>query len=297
MAASTLKQRFAAIGTWFSRTFIGRAVARFSETDAATMGAALTFYSLLSLSPLILLLLWITASLYPAAQEEFFRQVGLLVGTRVEEMARTVVDNAEKRPDLHSLAGALGTVALFISASAVFAQLQVSLNRIFQCRGTRTGVWGWLRKRLMGFGVVLALGFLLLVSMAVQALLSLLEQQLSALAPVVGLVLSAALYSAAFGALYWLLPDRDVDWKNSLVGGALTAVLFMVGRILIGMYLGRAAVGNAYGPAGGLFVMLLWLYYSSLIFFTGAILTALLVERQQDRELPPGPEYVTLPRE
>ena len=296
MAATTLKQRFAAIGQWFSRTFIGRAVARFSETDAMTMGAALTFYSLLSLSPLILLLLWITASLYPAAQEEFFNQVGQLVGARVEEMARTVVANAEEQPGLHSLAGILGTVALFLSASAVFAQLQVSLNRIFQCKGTRGGVWGWLRKRLVGFGFVLALGFLLLVSMAVQALLALLAQRFSELAPVIGLILSAALYSFAFGALYWLLPDRDVDWKRSLIGGALTALLFMVGRILIGMYLGRAAVGNAYGPAGGLFVMLLWLYYSSLIFFTGAILTALLVERAQERRQPPGPEYVTLPR-
>jgi len=296
MAATTLKQRFAAIGQWFSRTFIGRAVARFSETDAMTMGAALTFYSLLSLSPLILLLLWITASLYPAAQEEFFNQVGQLVGARVEEMARTVVANAEEQPGLHSLAGILGTVALFLSASAVFAQLQVSLNRIFQCKGTRGGVWGWLRKRLVGFGFVLALGFLLLVSMAVQALLALLAQRFSELAPVIGWILSAALYSFAFGALYWLLPDRDVDWKRSLIGGALTALLFMVGRILIGMYLGRAAVGNAYGPAGGLFVMLLWLYYSSLIFFTGAILTALLVERAQERRQPPGPEYVTLPR-
>ena len=294
--ATSLKQRFAVIAEWFWRTFIGRAVARFASTDAMTMGAALTFYSLLSLSPLILLLLWITASLYPAAQEEFFNQVGQLVGARVEEMARTVVDNAEERPDLHSLAGVFGTIALFISASAVFAQLQVSLNRIFQCKGTRGGVWGWLRKRLVGFGFVLALGFLLLVSMAVQALLALLAQRFSELAPIIGWILSAALYTFAFGALYWLLPDRDVDWKRSLIGGALTAVLFMVGRILIGMYLGRAAVGNAYGPAGGLFVMLLWLYYSSLIFFTGAILTALLVEREQDRRQPPGPEYVTLPR-
>lgn len=295
MAESRLKQRFAALAAWFSRSFLGRAIARFSGVDAMTMGAALTFYSVLSLSPLIVLLLWITASLYPAAQEEFFHQVGLLVGPRVEEMARTIVQNAEQQPDLHSMAGLLGTVALFLSASAVFAQLQVSLNRIFQCQGTRGGAWGWLRKRLLGLGVVLALGFLLLISMAAQALIALMAQYLSIVAPLLTWLLSAALYTLAFAALYWLLPDRDVDWKRSLIGGALTAVLFMVGRVLIGLYLGQAAVGNAYGPAGGLFVLLVWLFYSSLIFFAGAICTALLVENAESRRTPPGPAYETIP--
>lgn len=296
MAVAALKQRFAALGAWWSRTFVGRAATRFSEVDTMTMGAALTFYSVLSLSPLVVLLLWITASLYPAAQEEFFQQVGSLVGAKVEEMTRTIVENAEREPDVRSMAGLLGTIALFLSASAVFAQLQVSLNRIFQCKGTRTGVWGWLRKRLLGLGVVLALGFLLLISMAAQALIALLAQHLSIVAPLLTWLLSAALYTLSFAALFWLLPDRDVDWKHSLIGGALTAVLFMVGRMLIGLYLGQAAVGSAYGPAGGLFVLLVWLYYSSLIFFAGAICTALLVEDAQDRRPPPGPAYETIPQ-
>ena len=273
-------KRFAA---WFARTLPGRAVARFSEVDAMTMGAALTFYSVLSLSPLIVLLLWLTASLYPEAQEVFFEQVGTLVGAQVETMTRTIVENASREPDVRSMAGLLGTAALFLSASAVFAQLQVSLNRIFQCQSPRSGAWAWLRKRLLGFGVVLALGFLLLVSMAAQALIALLAQYLSIVAPLLTWLLSAALYTLAFAALYWLLPDREVDWKRSLVGGALTALLFMVGRVLIGLYMGQASVGTAYGPAGGLFVVLIWLYYSSLIFLTGAILTALLVERDRDQ--------------
>lgn len=295
MAASRIKQRFAALSAWFSRTFPGRAIARFSGVDAMTMGAALTFYSVLSLSPLIVLILWITASLYPTAQEEFFQQVGALVGPKVEDMTRTIVENAEREPDVRSMAGLLGTLALFLSASAVFAQLQVSLNRIFQCKGTRSGVLGWIRKRLLGLGVVLALGFLLLVSMAAQALIALLAQYLSIVAPLLTWLLSAALYTLSFAALYWLLPDRDVDWRHSLLGGALTAVLFMVGRVLIGLYMGQTAVGSAYGPAGGLFVLLVWLYYSSLIFFTGAICTALLVEDAQDRRAPPGPSYETIP--
>jgi len=295
LAAGGARQRFTALAAWFARSFPGRAIARFSAADAMTMAAALTFYSVLSLSPLIVLILWITASLYPAAQEEFFLQVGQLVGPRVEAMTRTVVENAEREPDLRSMAGLLGTVALFLSASAVFAQLQVSLNRIFQCQGTRSGAWGWLRKRLLGLGVVLALGFLLLVSMAVQALIALMADYLSIVAPLVTWLFSAALYTLSFAALYWLLPDREVDWKRSLIGGALTAVLFMAGRVLIGLYLGQAAVGSAYGPAGGLFVLLVWLYYSSLIFFTGAICTALLVEDARDRRPPPGPAYQTIP--
>ena len=286
MAGTTLKQRFARLGQWFSRTLPGRAIARFSEIEAMSMAAALTFYTVLSLAPLVLLLLWITASLYPAAQEQFFEQMRTLAGGTVEQMARTVVENAERRPGMGSFAGIFGTITLLLSATAVFGQLQYALNKIFHSHGQRTGIWGMVRKRLVGLGMLLGIGFLLIVSMVGQAVVTALANEMSTVVPVLTWVFSFILYTLAFAALYWLLPDRDVDWGHSLLGGAITAALFVVGRWAIGLYLGQSDMGTAYGPAGGLFVLLVWMYYSSLVFFMGAILTAILCERARRHGAP-----------
>ena len=283
MAKTTMKQRMSRLSTWFWQTLPGNAIARFAEIEAMSMAAALTFYTVLSLAPLILLLLWLTASLYPAAQEQFFQQLNSLVGGRVEEMARTVVDNAERRPGMGSFAGIFGTITLLVSATAVFGQLQYALNKIFHAHGERSGIWGVVKKRLVGMGMLLGIGFLLIVSMIGQAVITALTEQMSVVVPVLTWAFSFVLYSLAFAALYWLLPDRDVDWKHSLLGGAITSALFVVGRWGIGLYLGQSDMGSAYGPAGGLFVLLVWMYYSSLIFFMGAILTAVLCERARRR--------------
>lgn len=283
--ATQLKHVGERLGERVSRSLPGKAAQRFSDASVPANSAALAFYSLLSLAPLVVLLLWITAALYPDAQEEFFRQVGLLVGQQVESVTRTIVRNAESEPELGSIAGLIGIGTLLFGASIVFGQLQTTLNLVFRCPhdGTRNGIMAWLRKRLIGFGIVLSLGFLLLISMAAQALLALLARQVPDLLPVFVLAFSAAMYALAFGAMYKLLPDRHVSWRICLIGGLVTAVLFMIGRTLIGIYLGQAAPGSAYGPAGGLVVMLVWMYYSSLVFFAGAVFTAIFDEHVKGR--------------
>jgi membrane protein len=255
---------------------------RFVENDLMTHAAALAFYALLSLAPLLVLLLWLTASLYPSAQEALIRQVGELAGHSAQTVAGTVIENAERWPSVGSLAGWWSTLLLFVGATAVFARLQKALNAIFQTDAQQlAGVLPWLRKRIFSFGVVMALGFLLLVSMTLNTALQIMFARLPSLLPALGNAVSLAIYVLAFALLYHYLPDRRVRWRQALLGGAITAALFVAGRYLIGLYIAEATPGSAYGSMGTLVVLLVWVYYATLVFFTGALLTAVIDERAQ----------------
>lgn len=176
---------------------------RFLETDLMTQAASLSFYALLSLAPLLVLLLWLTASLYPSAQAALIQQVGALAGKGAESVADTVIQNAKNRPDVGSLAGLWSTLLLFVGATAVFARLQAALNLIFHTDAQRlAGVAAWVRKRLFSFGVVFALGFLLLVSMTLTTVLDVMFANVPSLLPTLGNVATLAVYSFAFALLY-----------------------------------------------------------------------------------------------
>ena len=286
-----LREQVRELQARLQQSWPGKFAQRFFDYDVLALAAALSFYTLLSLAPLVLMLLWLTTTLYPSAQEEFFHQIGLLVGPQVEDTARLIVANAERQPGTGSFAALLGTGALLAGASIVFGQLQAALNRVFRSDATRLGgVMAWLRKRLLSFGMAIAVGFLLVVSMAVQAALAILMAWLPELLPVFATVVSFLLYAGVFAAMYRLLPDRPVSRQRALIGGALTASLFMLGRWAIGLYLGQASLGSAYGPAGGLVVMLVWMYYCAVVFLVGALITAMLdeharVKRRLAREL------------
>jgi len=267
-------------------------VRRFTEADVMTQAASLAFYTLLSLAPLLVLLLWLTASLYPPAQQALVGQIGDLAGHSVAEVADTVIANATAQPDLGSLAGAWSLLLLFIGATVVFAQLQGALNRIFRADLQRfDGALGWLKKRIFSAGVVLALGFLLIVSMVATTALQVVFAHLPSLLPAVGYVSTLLLYTLGFAFLYHYLPDRPVAWRQAFGGGAITAVLFTLGRYGIGLYIANAAPGSAYGSMGTLVIMLVWVYYASVVFFAGALVTAVIDERAHRRAAAavPGP--------
>lgn len=251
---------------------------RFIEIDLLTHAASLALYALISLAPLLVLLLWLTASLYPSAQEALIDQVGSIAGSQAEAVADTVIANASNRPGIGSLAGLWSTLLLFVGASAVFARLQATLNLIFHTKEPRLGVVAWLRKRIFSFGVVLALGFLLLVSAALTTALEIAFSGSPTL-PVVGNLTALALYSFAFALMYHYLPDRRVRWRQALLGGLLTSGLFVLGRWAIGIYIARAAPGSAYGSMGTLVILLVWIYYAAVVFFVGALITAVIDER------------------
>lgn len=257
---------------------------RFSDAGLMTQAAALAFYSMLSLAPLLVLLIWLTASAMPSAQESLMQQVGMLVGADAERLARTIVTNAEGQPDAGSIAGLWSIALLFIGGTVVFGQLQEALNRIFRTDATALpGLWQWIRKRVFSFGIVFALGFLLLVSMTVSTVLQLAFAHVTWLLPVVASAVSWLVYSFAFALMYHYLPDRRVGWRHALGGGAFTALLFVLGRAVIGWYLQRTDPGSAYGSMGALVLTLVWVYYAGLIVFVGALLTAVADERLMRR--------------
>lgn len=252
---------------------------RFMDAEVITHAAALAFYAVLSLAPLSLLMLWLTAS-SETAQAAVIDQIGLLVGPEAQAVARTVLENAQAIPDLGSLAGWFGIVLLLVGASAVFAQLQEALNRIFRTDATALASFGdWLRKRVFSFGLLIALAFLLLVSLTVSTVLELTVGRFMQTESVVAGIAGLLVYTLAFALMYRYLPDRRVRWRLAFGGGALTAVLFLAGRAGIAWYLAHAATPSAYGAMGALVLAMLWVYYAAVILYTGAVVTATIDER------------------
>ncbi len=282
--ASSLRDRLRPLLERLRRSLPAALVARFVEIDVLTQAASLSFYALLSLAPLLVLLLWLTASLYPAAQEALVIQVGQLAGESGTVVARTVIANATAEPSVGSMAGLWSTLLLFVGATAVFAQLQGALNLIFRTDRERLdGALAWLRKRVFSFGVVLALGFLLIVSTMATTALQVALARLPSLLPALTNAITLVLYALGFAFLYRYLPDRPVNWRQALSGGLVTAALFALGRHAIGLYISAAAPGSAYGSMGTLVIMVIWIYYASVIFLAGALLTAVTGERLRER--------------
>jgi membrane protein len=261
---------------------------RFVDAHLITQSAALAFYALLSLAPLLLITLWLVASMLPGAREPLMQQIALLAGSDTAAVARVIVTNAQQRPDTGSMAGWWSLALLVVGATAVFGQLQDVLNQIFRTSAARLpGMVAWLRKRVFSFGIVLALGFLLLVSMTVNTFLQLAFAHMPWLLPALASAATWLGYALAFSLMFHYLPDRRVGWRCALLGGAFTASLFVVGRTAIGWYLERSDPGAAYGAMGALVLTLFWVYYAGLILFIGALLTAIMDERST-RRMPSG---------
>ncbi len=192
-----------------------------------------------------------------------------------------MVQSASNRPKTGILSTVIGVVALLFGAGGVVGQLQTSLNTIWGVDPkTGQGIWGFIRQRVVSYAMVLAIGFLLVVSLAVSALLAGFSQWLGGLvggAEIVGHLLdflvSFVFITALFALIYKFLPDVRIQWRDVWIGAAITSVLFSIGKSLIGIYLGKSGVSSAYGAAGSLITVLLWVYYSSLIFFLGAEFT------------------------
>jgi membrane protein len=255
---------------------------RFIDADLLSQAAALAFYAVLSLAPLMLLLLWLAGALLPTAQEAFIDQIRLLGGSEARDVAQSIVAAAKATPDTRSIAGWGSIVALFVAATAVFAQLQDVLNRIFRTDATHLpDIATWLRKRIFSFSLVFAVAFLLLVSLSVTTLLQLAFSHFDWMLPVMTLGASWLVYAIAFALMYSFLPDRRVAWRRALGGGALTAALFLVGRAAIGWYLEHANPTSTYGSMSALALVLMWIYYACLIVFIGALFTAVFDERQR----------------
>jgi membrane protein len=275
-------------------------IAKFWEDSPFQLAAALSFYTVLSLSPLVLIVV-AAAGLVLGDQPvrtELLSQIRALVGEAGAETVRTVLESTTIRgQSLGSMI--VGIITLLFGATTVFTQLQSSLNQIWDVKTavktvTRRGLlWSLIRTRLLSLALVLVLGFLLLVSLVVSAVLAAFQGYLSRVFPgggtlwqIANLVVSLLVISVLVAMVYRLLPDVQLDWPDVWVGAATTSVLFGVGKFLIGLYLGHASIGSSYGAAGSLVVFLVWVYYSSLIMFLGAEITVVYARQRRRRVRP-----------
>lgn len=257
------------------------------EDDAMRIGAALAFYSVLSLAPLVILALAIAALVFgeTAARQHLIAEVGGLVGKEGSDAVQAMIEHAQKA-NAGLVSSVLGMGTLLFGASGVFGELQSALNTIWEVTPAQEGgIWGTVRRRVVSIGMVLAVGFLLLVSLLASTVLAALGKFWGGVLPLpefflhaINFVISTGGTALLFALIFRYLPAARTSWRTVWTGAVLTALLFSLGKAAIGMYLGKAAVGSAYGAAGSLVVMLVWVYYSALIFLYGCEFTHALAQ-------------------
>jgi len=287
------------------------AAKRWAEDKAPVIGAALAYYTVFSLGPVLMIVLGVAGLAFgeEAVRGELYGQLAELVGTQGGEAIQKLVEGASSKSE-GLLASLLAPILFLFGATAVFAQLQGALNRIWRTQGpdaddvapakpaeqasavrhvTRIAL-AFVRIRLVSFGLVIGGGFLLTVSLAVNAVIVGLSKswngEVQALAPllwVVQLAVSIGALTGLFAAIYKRLPDTPVDWIDVWTGGLITAVLFTAGKFAIGAYLASTDVASSYGAAGTIILILLWVYYSAQIFLYGAEITWLWWQRRNAR--------------
>jgi len=268
----------------------------FLADEALQLAAAISFYSLLSMAPLLLIVVAVAGVFFAddTVRTELVAQMRDLVGEEGAAVATTVLANAGfERGNRWSVL--LGALLMIVGATTVFAQLQAALNRVWQVKAEpRNAILGFLRHRLWSFALVLSIGFLLMVSLVVSALLAALHAYLddwagSALVwRALNVLVSFGMVTLLIAIIFKYLPDALIRWSDVWLGALITALLFVVGKWVIGMYLGQASIGSAFGAAGSVVVFMLWIYYASMIFLLGAEITQ-SVARQRGRGVMPSP--------
>jgi membrane protein len=246
------------------------------------LAAALSYYTLLSMAPVLLIITGLGGFLLgqEEIQRELVAQVGALVGEEGAAVVQTLIGNVEQ-PERGVISMILGFALIIVGATTVFAQLQTSLNQIWNVRAAPSNaVLGLVRSRLVSFGVVLGLGLILLVSLVLSAVLTALYDRVPETLPGAPVVwqavndgVSVALVTLLIAALFKFVPDAHIAWRDTWIGAFATAVMLVAGKFGIGLYLGQASIGSAYGAAGSVVVLMAWVYYTSLILLFGAELT------------------------
>jgi len=265
------------------------------EDKASRLAASLAYYTVFSLAPLLIIVIAIAGAIFgeEAARGEIVGQIQGLVGTEGAQVIETAIDNANQ-PDVSSVASLISVVVLLFGASGVFAQLQDALNTVWEVQPKPGhGFKSFMRKRFLSFSVVLGIGFLLLVSLVLSAVLSALNTYLSGMIPgldflwqILDFVLSLVLVTLLFALMYKFLPDVKIAWGDVWMGAIITAVLFTIGKFVLGLYLGRGSFGSTYGAAGSLVIILAWVYYSAQILFFGAEFTQVYARKYGSRIIP-----------
>jgi membrane protein len=260
------------------RAFVS-AISGFSDDELMTRAAALAFYSALSLAPLLILLMWVLSLLHSEWENDLNNALTGILGTGAADALARVVDDAKSRPHVGNVAGIIGLGVMLFTATAVFAQLRGTLNRVWRVK-PRPGaaISAWLRTRAYAFAVLVGTGFMLIISFAISGMIHVLIPRQLVAWEVSEYVASVIVFTLVFGAMYKMLPDAHIDWSDALSGAIVTAVMFVIGEYAIGLYIGHSRAETTYGPAGAFVVVLTWVYYSSVIVLIGAELTRALAD-------------------
>lgn len=257
-----------------------------SKHKAPRLGASLAFYTLLSFTPLLLVVIALVGLVFghATAQREVVGQVRMLVGSQGAEATDALL-KASRSTTQGILATAVGLITLLLSASGVMIELRDALNTIWEIptptqSGLRSKVFAYARERLLSFALILSLGFLLVVSLAVSSWIAALGAFSASIVPATEVllhlgntVLSFVLVTGVFAAIYKIMPDVRLEWRDVILGGAVTSLLFTLGKFVLGMYLGKASLASSYGAFASIVVLVIWVYYSGQIFFFGAEFT------------------------
>jgi len=271
-------------------TLLKTTATEFSEDDCASMAAALAYYMVFSLAPLLVLIVMLVSLVWEPTQVQgqVQGQMNELFGQQGAQQVQTMMNNASQNRS--GLAAAWGLIALLVGATGLFSQLQTAMNRAWEVAPDpeQSGVKDYLFKRLLSFGMILLVALLLFASLLLSAILSAFGQYIGALLP--GEVSQTALQGFNFGvsflvimllfaAMFKWLPDAKITWKDSLFGAVVTALLFVIGTTLIGLYLAHTNMTSGYGAAGSLVLVLIWIYYSALILLLGVEFTQVWARR------------------
>jgi membrane protein len=263
----------------------------FIDDDCPSVAAALAYYTVFSLPPLLMLIIMIAGTAWDeqTVRGELRGHVRSLFGAQVAEQVQIMIRYVSGRTAGGRLAASLGIAALVFAATTAFAQLQYSINRIWGVRPDPKagGLRHFLMKRVLSFGMIVSIAFLLLISFALSAALGILGDHLDPLLPggisttllrALHLAVSFAIITLLFATMFKVLPDARIAWRDVWLGGVVTALLFVAGKFAVGLYLSNSDLTSAYGAAGSLAVILLWTYYSAMIFLLGAEFTEVWTE-------------------
>lgn len=272
-----------------------------SEDKASRLGASVAYYTVFSLAPLLVVVIAITGLVFgeKAVRGEIFGQIQGLLGADGAQMVQTMIANASK-PSTSIIATVIGIVTLLLGATGLFGELQDALNTIWEITPKPRGILTTLRERVVSFGMVIGIGFLLLVALVISAGVSALGHFLGGALPVSEFILQVIDFAISFGIvtllfamMFKVLPDAEIGWRDVWIGAMVTSLLFVIGKLLIGLYLGHSGTATTYGAAGSLVVLLLWVYYSAQILFFGAEFTQLYANRYGSR-VKPAPDATAM---
>ena len=284
---------------------IKEAAADWSHDRAPRLGAALAYYTVFSLVPFLVVVIALIGLVLgqEAAQSAILSHIATLVGDQSAAAIKDMIQRADQ-PSTGLVATGLAVVTLLFGASGVFGQLQDALNTVWGVEPKEgRGVWGFIKDRFLSFVAVLGTGFLLLVSLILSSALAAFGKWFSGLLPLpeallhlFNFVLSFVVVTGLFALIFKVLPDARVAWRDVWVGALLTAALFTIGKYALGLYLGKSNVASAYGAAGSLVLILVWVYYSAQILLYGAEFTQVYANRLGERIVPAPDAQVANPR-